>query len=264
LFKGISEACYAVVNLKIGTRYFWKVMARYRDTLLAESAVWVFTTNPLAPRWLHVPGITNVRDMGGWVLPGNKRVRQGLIYRSSEMNGHVEITEEGRRVLIDDLKIRTDIDLRGSGEDPKAVLDQTQVTWINLPIGPYKSIIEKESRENYRRIFKMFADSSHYPILFHCWGGCDRGGTVAFLLHAILGLDKNSLFRDYELSSLSIWGERSCSSDLFQSLLNALQPFGDGKDDFGIQGENYLLSIGITAAEIGSIRTLLIDDTGSV
>ena len=199
--------------------------------------------------------------MGGWRLPGDQRIRQGLIYRSSEMNGHVNITDEGRQVLIEELKIRTDLDLRGSHEHPQAMLDQTVVKWINIPTSPYGNIVADDCGEKYRQIFKIFSDPSAYPILFHCWGGCDRGGTVAFLLHTLLGLDKDASIRDYELSSLTIWGERSHLSDEFRSLLSALLPFGDGKDDVGKQVESYLHSIGVAAEEIASIRTHLTEET---
>ena len=260
VLKDIPEPCRSVLNLHIGTRYFWKVIARDSDSVLAVSPVWVFTTHSSTPRWIHVPGITNIRDMGGWCLPGNRRIRQGLMYRSSEMDGHVNITDEGRQVLINELNIRTDIDLRGSGEKPKAVLDQSKVKWINIPISPYEHIIEDACRKTYRQIFKVFSEPSAYPILFHCWGGCDRGGTVAFLLHALLNLDINALIHDYELSSLAIWGERFYLSDEFQSLLRALLPFGDGKDDVGGQVESYLRSIGVTTEEIVSIRTILLEE----
>jgi protein tyrosine/serine phosphatase len=257
VFRDLMEPRRSVVNLRIGTRYFWKVIARDGDSEIAVSDVWEFTTHPSAPRWLLVPGMTNVRDIGGWRLSGDRCVRQGVLYRSSEMNGHVDITDEGRQVLIEDLGIRTDIDLRGDSEQPKAVLDPSRVEWMNIPISPYGHIVEDPSREGYRRIFGLFADRSAHPILFHCWGGCDRGGTVAFLLNALLGLDMSSLIRDYELSSLAIWGERSHLSDKFQSLLEALLPFG-GKDDVGRQAEGYLRSIGVTAEEIASIRNLLV------
>lgn len=260
VFKGLPVPRRDVVNLYIGTRYLWKVIARDGDAELAVSPVWEFTTHASPPRCLHVPGITNVRDIGGWNLSGNRRIRQGMMYRSSEMHGHVDITDEGRQVLIEDLRIRTDVDLRGTSEEPRAVLDQSRVKWINIPISPYGHIVEDGSSESYRQIFEIFAEHSAYPILFHCWGGCDRVGTVAFLLNALLGLDFNSLIRDYELSSLSIWEERDHQGDRFQSLLSALLPFGDGKDDVGTQAQNYLRSIGVTTEEITSIRALLAAD----
>jgi len=260
VFKDITEPCRSVLNLQVGTRYFWKVIARERVFVLAVSPIWSFKTHASTPRWLHVPGITNVRDMGGWCLPGNRCIRQGLIYRSSEMNSHVNISDEGRRVLLSELKIRTDLDLRGSSEEVQMVLDQSVVKWINIPVEAYGYIVTDTYVKRYRELFKVFSDPSAYPIIFHCWGGCDRGGTVAFLLHALLGLDSEALFRDYELSSLTIWGKRSRASDLFQSLLSALMPFGDRKDNIGAQVEGYLRSIGVTAEEIASIRTYLTEE----
>ena len=261
VITNIAEPCWNVLNLHIDTRYFWKVIAKDGNAVVAQSSVREFTTHASAPRCLHVAGITNVRDLGGWRLPGDRCIRQGLMYRSSEMNGHIDISDVGRQVLIDQLKIRTDLDLRGSSEEPQAALDPSLVKWVNIPIGPYEGMVANETREKYRQIFKLFSDPSQYPILFHCWGGCDRAGTLAFLLHALLGLDRDALIRDYEWSSLSIWGKRSHESDEFQSLLSTLRSFGDQEDDVGRQVETYLCSIGVTAEEIASIRTHLTTET---
>jgi len=268
VFKEIASPCSNVVNLHIGTRYYWKVVGHDRESVLAVSSVGTFKTHSSTPRWLQVPGISNVRDLGGWGLPGNQRIRQGLAYRSSEMNGHLDIADEGARVLIEDLKIRTDLDLRRSDESPRSALDPAMVKWVNIPVEPYSDIFKNENRIRYRKIFAIFADPSFYPILFHCYGGCDRGGTIAFLLQGLLGLDRDSMIRDYELSSLSIFGERSCSSGSpssrgFQSLLAALQPFGDGEDGIGKQVENCILSIGVTSEEIASIRDHLTEKVGA-
>jgi hypothetical protein len=217
--ENLSEPFCNIWNLHIDTRYYWKVTAMNAGRIIAKSPIRTFRTHAALPRWIYVPGMTNVRDIGGWRLPGNRLIRQGLIYRSSEMNSHVNITEEGKRVLVNELKIRTDLDLRGSDEETRPVFNRAAVNWINIPIGPYADIDMDIYHDKYRDIFKIFADSSNYPIIFHCWGGCDRSGTVAFLLHALLGLDTDSLVQDYELSSLTIWGERSHLSEQFQAFL---------------------------------------------
>ena len=256
--RKIAGYSYEEPNLHIGTRYFWKVVAHGSNGAVAESPVWTFDTPEQPPRWIHVPGITNVRDMGGWHLPDGRALRQGLIYRSSEMNSHVDITDEGKRVLLEDLRIRTDLDLRGGGEAFGPVLDPALVQWVHVPIAPYKNITEDTWSGGYRKIFSVLAEPSNYPILFHCWGGADRGATVAFLLHALLGLSVSDLIRDYELTSLSIWGDRSRTSKEFQSLLQALQPFSKHPDDIHGQVRAYLQSIGVTGSEIAAIRDLLI------
>jgi protein-tyrosine phosphatase len=252
----------SVFHLHIGTRYFWKVIARHQGLEVAQSQVWSFVTHAAPPRWIAVPGITNVRDMGGWPLPGGRIVRQGLIYRSSEMNSHVEITEEGKRILIEELGIRTDLDLRGNTEDARPVLDTRRVEWIHVSVQPYDAIGDARHQDGYRRVFEVLADAAKYPLLFHCWGGADRAGTVAFLLSALLGKNREHLFRDYELTSLSIWGLRSRWSVECQSLLRALEPYDEG-GNINRQVENYLRFIGIPAAHADRIREILIANAES-
>lgn len=257
IIRGVIGGHCEVFHLHIDTRYYWKVTGHDADDRAVESAVRSFVTHAARPRWIRVPEITNVRDMGGWPLPGDRRVRQGVLYRSSEMNSHVSIAKAGEQLLLHDLKIRTDLDLRGGTEDFKAVLDPARVEWVNIPIGPYGSIAERKWRGKYRRVFALLAQKRRYPIMFHCWGGADRGGTVAFLVHGLLGVKLSDLVHDYELTSLSVWGPRSQASAEFKALLAALRPFGRRARDIKEQVENYLLSIGVTARQIAGIRDLL-------
>ena len=251
--QNLSKTTTRVWNLEIGAQYYWKVVARRSAQILASSPLGEFTTHPQAPRWLNIPRITNVRDVGGWPLPGGKEIRQGLLYRSSEMNSHLELTPHGKDILLNQLKINTDIDLRGEGEVRKPALNH--VRYINAPIQPYANILEEQYQPFYRTIFQVFADPSAYPIIMHCWGGADRTGTVIFLLEALLGAEKKWLVLDYELTSLSIWGERKHTSDEFTAFLNCLSQFGKTEQE---QVENYLKAIGITLDEITAIRKTLI------
>ena len=257
VIRQVPDPRAEVSHLHIGTRYFWKVRATRLGELLAESPIWSFATNEATPRWIRVPGITNVRDIGGWSLPRSRMVRQGVVYRGSEMNNHLQITDEGRSVLVDDLGICTDIDLRRSSEEPKPVLDESKVQWINVPSPEYHLIFE-EGAERVRRIFEVFADSSKYPILFHCWGGADRTGTITFVLNGLLGVAEEDLIRDYELTSLSIWQERSRTSRKFRALLDGLSTYGRTTDCVAEKARKYLLSIGLNEEAIEAIRAQLI------
>jgi protein tyrosine/serine phosphatase len=256
--KEVSVQQYQLKNLKVNTTYYWKVEAVHNNKIVARSPISSFKTDTAMPRWIEVPDTTNFRDMGGWPLENSRAVKQGILYRCSELNGHIQITEEGKKILIDNLKIRTDLDLRGEFEPVSPVLDRNIVNWINIPVLPYDNILKDEQKENYRRIFTILADEKNYPLIFHCWGGCDRGGTLAFLIHALLGVEEKYLFLDYELSSLSIWGNRECSSQFFQSLLKSLKRFGPDKN-YRIQSENYLKEIGVSKNEIDKIRKMLTD-----
>ena len=96
-----------VINLKAGTRYFWKVKCGKE-----ESDVFSFETENILPRWIYVDGLTNIRDCGGWMTDSGKKVKQGLIYRGSELNSHVTVTNAGLKTMREDLKIKTVLDIR--------------------------------------------------------------------------------------------------------------------------------------------------------
>ena len=258
VFRDITHAWVDIWHLYIGTTYYWKVIAKRAGHIVAASDTRSFTTDTKPPRWIRVPGITNARDIGGWPIGDDRVIHQGKVYRSSEMNGRLQLAERGRRVLIDELGIKTDLDLRSESEQAAPALPSERVTWIHAPISPYDCISDAAFRDDYLKIFRVFADPSHYPILFHCVGGADRGGTVAFLLNGLLGKAYEHLMVDYELTTLSVWGERSRFSDQFTALLNTLSTFADDPHDLHTQVENYLLSIGMMHEELATIRHELI------
>ncbi len=180
-----------------------------------------------------------------------------MIYRGSEMNSHCTISGEGRHILIKDLGIRTDLDLRGLGEDRMAVLDRNRVEYVNIPVLAYDSIANPEYTGRYRALFHLLATCAKYPIFIHCWGGADRTGTIVFLIQALLGMSVEDLSTDYELTSLSIWGERLRGSEAFQDLLQTLELFAIEGSSIQTQVERYLTVIGVTTEEMESIREIL-------
>ena len=107
-----SQAPYLLYNPWIGTTYYWKVLIFHQDTLLASSETRHFTVCEQPPRAIAADGLGNIRDIGGYLTKDGKKVRQGLFYRGCEMEFHLTITEDGKRVLRDDLKVKTDLDLR--------------------------------------------------------------------------------------------------------------------------------------------------------
>jgi protein-tyrosine phosphatase len=255
VYQGISQPHLAVRNLFVGTRYFWKVRAEGRRIEPVESAVWSFRTHPALPRWVFVPGITNMRDLGGWPTVAG-RVRQGLVYRSSAMSSR-RMRGETERILLDELTIRTDLDLRSKDERPHPVLDEGRVRWCHAPVLPYGELATAKGMSGYRNALRVFTDPDAYPILCHCRAGADRVGTVVFLLLGLLGVEFDDLARDYELTSFSVWGKRSRHSAAFQTVVDALQTFPGATINEQIR--NYAIAIGLTAEEIDRIRGILLE-----
>ena len=66
-----------VDNREIARPYGWSVSANGRTTYGH------FSTEDIAPRLIHLSRVHNVRDLGGRVGLGGRRVRQGRVYRGN-------------------------------------------------------------------------------------------------------------------------------------------------------------------------------------
>ncbi|MBR4959803.1 MAG: tyrosine-protein phosphatase [Clostridia bacterium] len=236
-----------VVNLQLGTAYWWKV---------GGSEVRTFTTEDIPPRWIYVDGITNVRDAGGWKTEDGRKIKQGLLYRGSEMDTHKTITEDGIRTLREEIGIRTDLDIRGEavGKVTESPLGQ-EVRFALLPAHAYESFIADPV--NLQETFALLADPESYPVYYHCWGGADRTGTYGYLIGAILGMTDEDLLLDYELTSLSVWGCRSRDSEGFRAVLAGLEPYGTTTKERAV---GFLLDHGVSVEHIEAIRNILLED----
>ena len=213
-----------------------------------------FTTEAQAPRLLYVDGISNVRDVGGYVTTDERLIRQDLLFRSSELDCHFNITNEGRRTLTERLGIRTDIDLRGiNGEKAESVLDGVRHTVF--PLAAYGDIFTPTQKELYRQIFVLLSHRATYPALLHCWSGTDRTGTLCYVLGALLGIDEGELELDYEMSSFSVCGERSVSGDPFKEFKKRFYAYGSSARS---AAEGFLADCGVSKDTIDKIRKIFI------
>lgn len=242
-----KESRVEVNNFKANCTYWWRVNG---------SEAYHFTTEDVAPRWIEAGGLTNIRDAGNWKVKDGRRIKQGLLYRGSEMNIHHSITEEGKRTLCEDLHMKTDLDLRGQGHDLTASPMGEGVSLVVIPIGPYHLFMQNYRKEC-KEMFDFLCDESNYPIYYHCWGGADRTGTLAFLLGVVLGMSEEDLILDYELTSLAIWGDRSRKSELFQSFIKELKLYAGSS--MSEQAYNFLLSCGVTEEQMQKLRDIFLN-----
>lgn len=238
-----------IYNLTVGDEYLWQVKIGFMT-----SDTFTFRTRSQAPRLLRIDGISNVRDIGGYVTTDEKILKQGLLFRSSELDGHFSITDHGRRQLTDELGIRTELDIRGiNGEPVRAVLDG--VTHLNFPLAAYGDIFSEEQKELYRHIFTLLSEEKNYPALIHCWSGADRTGTLCYVLGAMLGIDEGELELDYELSSFSVCGSRSVSTEDFKKFKSLFYSYGSTART---AAENFLTDCGVDNKIIENIRNIFI------
>ncbi|MBP5640427.1 MAG: tyrosine-protein phosphatase [Victivallales bacterium] len=255
-----------VYNLEIGKTYYWKAEVCYSDGRVLSTPVNSFTVDPQTPRVMFVPNMHNVRDLGGRRGLDGRMIPQNLIFRSAGINfnspdggktpGKPQFNEEGRRILRDVMKIRTDLDLRSARETASMTESPIgpDVNFINISSRAYADIYSQGGMENYAKLFRVFCDKRNYPIDFHCIGGADRTGSLAYLLLATLGVDREEIMKDYTFTSFYT----ARIHKYFDSLDNGMAHFGTKDEPLSWKAERYLLRAGITVAEINTFREIVL------
>lgn len=242
--------------LKTGTQYHYRITITLSDK--TETAVTGQFQTAETVRILGIDGLVNVRDLGGWRTADDKVIRQGLLYRGSEMDGAVnpayKLTAKGLNEMLTVLGIRTDLDLRGKDEiKQQSSALGANVKYLNRPIGMYENVFKESHKESLRQIFADLADAQNYPVYLHCTYGVDRTGTVCYLLGAVLGMSEQDLLRDYRLSALY---HETIQEEQMLLFLETLQQLpGQTVQE---KAENYLISVGVTAEEIAAIRDIFL------
>lgn len=149
-------------------------------------------------RWMNVPGIRNLRDIGGW-----NGLVTGMVYRGSCMATNIV------GGFANPLGFRTEIDLREKGEIHVGEVRCAQ-NYINCPLKSYTNMFNCAFDKSYAKVLRIFCSRSNYPIYIHCVGGADRTASVLFLLEGLCGVSRTDVEIDYELTSLSgAFGVRS-------------------------------------------------------
>ncbi len=270
---GKDSDCKRPWFLKLGTKYWWRVIAKDGAGAEVVSDVRSFTTADVAPRMIAVPAF-NFRDLGGGVNAEGRKVRQGLIYRGQSTHGRSLFNDsvktgldELRWFYVDTLGIRTELDLRGVDEAREAEekydhigLEKVGCRHVFHEVWPYH-ISHPEMVPKFAEIIREFTKRENYPIYFHCAVGSDRTGTVGVMLDGILGRTDEQIYNDYELPTFNQNLARLRYCRKAAGMFGELDP-ETSKRGGGSIAENviaYLHEIGITDAEIGAIRDIMLE-----
>lgn len=246
-------------------------------------------TAPLS-RILKWPDCYNVRDLGGLPTADGKVTAWRAIVRSDIP---ARLTPAGRTALID-YGIRTIIDLREPDQvitEPSIFMERSDnpalPTYLNLQIEtrePAVSALIRQAKDR-AEVYQIVLD--HYPlqiakilraiggarpggILLHCHAGKDRTGTIVALLLGLVGVAPDMIAADYAESQVCLWplweqliaeagGEEhadfwlkpTATAEMMDSLLNHLDKRYGGVT-------SYLLSTGLTEAELAQVRNRLV------
>lgn len=273
-FEATGMDNYPLYNLLPNKTYYYKVTHVLADGSLVEAKSGSFTTSSETVRLLYIDGTQNVRDLGGWTGLDGKTVKYGKIIRGasfSDSSYHgLMLTGKGR-LALGELKIQAELNLG-------AIDNETSIA----PNCSYKKLYYTNydiaiTNETYRTMFKTILEYIvscldgtlsesglsvvERNIYMHCQGGCDRTGTLSFLLLGLLGVSESDLAKEYELSSFSDIGLgrlRNSTSYNFSGMVTALKTYSgdtitDKFYDFATTG------CGVSADTITSFRNLMLE-----
>lgn len=218
----VKDNRLSIYNLIPGTTYYYKVYALCADATTKWLKDGSFKTTADRVRMLNIEGIQNARDIGGYMAGGSgtsSTVKYGLLFRGSAMDEgaymRLSITGNGKEELTQRVGVRSDLDLR-AGKTTSVIVDANDP---NDPgafyCAPFSNYVSAITDSNQRAYFKSILEyivtrlEKNRPVYIHCQGGCDRTGTLMFLLLGLLGVTESDLAKEYELSSLSLMGSKT-------------------------------------------------------
>jgi protein-tyrosine phosphatase len=242
-------------------------------------------------RRLDLPGVQNVRDLGGY------RARDGMVTQWRRVlrgDGLHRLTRDGIEALNAE-GLTSVIDLRSAAEleeEPNPYTEARAVNFFHKPVyddlapalmatreaGEDDPLVHFylsaliERGEAIRDILATIAAAPEGAILFHCTAGKDRTGLVAALLLDVAGVDRDTILSDYSLTGDFI-------TDLVEELLERTRQSGGDADMHARflacapmtmaatleridrrhgSVSNYLADIGVRAGDVSALRDRLL------
>ena len=265
---------YDLYNFKINTQYQYRIENMYGSKAFNSEAK-SFTVNASTPRNYYVDGVENVRDLGGYDVGSSFTYKQGLLYRcgrlSASNTGKVAITELGKSQFVNELKVKTEIDLRKTSSSVFSDNENggltsspagSSVNYVSCPMdyAGRNPFTYEENKAGIRSFFETLSNVNNYPIAFHCSIGTDRTGGLAYIIGAMLGVSEEELMTDYLFSNLA-----NINGTRLSTVITA--------DNFYVKGinesegstlmekaTNYLVSnVGVSLTTINTIKSILLE-----
>lgn len=251
---------FRIFSLIPNKQYHWTM---YNGTKVLQSGDfktvgrvrWMGTFSSKEPR--------NFRDLGGY------GIKYGRLYRSENPDS-VEVESADHKYLRDQLKITVQVNLRSSSEPARADLFEKTYQY-NIPAYSEVFTCSSTSKANFKNAFNAIVNelSNGKNVLFNCWQGCDRTGTMAWMIQGLCGMPLGYCEGHWELSGLDrcgnskIWNWEESSNGELRTFITKLQA---KIKDTSKRNDSYTLAyylaktiLGITDGKINKLRELLLE-----
>ncbi|MGN0920653.1 MAG: tyrosine-protein phosphatase [Cellvibrio sp.] len=173
---------------------------------------------------LPLQGGSNFRDMGGYKTQDGRKVKNGLLFRSGSPASLTKVDEQ----YLNDMGFKAVFDLRSNEEidlypnqwvansqgkiayhtmnySMEDLLKSFAVSATNKEFGSDQMVNgAKNMHKQLKPILQAYFDNllaGQAPVMFNCSAGKDRTGLTAGLLLSALGVDRETILKDYLLSN---------------------------------------------------------------
>jgi len=150
----------------------------------------------------------NVRDLGGWKVEGGQ-IAYGKLYRGAKLSSRM--SDNSKDIFLNQLGISVDLDLRGIKDSEAKVGPVVDgADYIKFPVEKNMGRGTGNTEELYQQAIRAIIGylGEGRTVYFHCAGGADRTGTLAFLIEALVGVSESDLSKDYELTTFANTNKR--------------------------------------------------------
>jgi protein-tyrosine phosphatase len=176
------------------------------------------------PQNIDFKSVLNFRDVGGISTSGNRKIKEGLLFRSANPDSisRIDISK------LYSLNIKTIIDLRAPHEPSKRAvsIDKSEKLFIpldfqqttrerlkpviygkdNQPViadisnALYLEILDA-SAPAVRQVMEILASPGRTPVLIHCQAGKDRTGIIIACVLLAMGVNRSLIINDFMKSN---------------------------------------------------------------
>ena len=169
-------------------------------------------------RQIDIAGAYNIRDLGGYPLPGGGETQWRRILRADSLH---RLDADGIAALADE-GVRLVIDLRHAGEldeAPNPFCGHPELGYRNISLfedlAPGPDMAERHGGNlllglyivaltqrgtAIREVLSAIADAPPGAVIFHCTAGKDRTGLIAALVLLAAGVPDNVIVADYAMT----------------------------------------------------------------
>ena len=248
-----EKTSVSIDNLKTGTTYYYQVEVtgkQYSGTFRTAAS----------NRYISIPGVENLRDIGGYQTLDGKTVKQGLLIRGCELDGIKNedyfLADEDVAAVQETFGFVYDLDLRSPEIFEVYYQSRLGVDHKFYDAPTYAQIFRPEYQDSLREIFADLADPNKYPMYLHCTWGRDRTGTVVLLLQGLLNVSEEDLMQEYRQTGYVT--PAVATNNKMDTVFMQLGSYeGDTLQE---QIISYLTtSVGVTQEEIASIQAIFLE-----